>query len=104
MTLLALAPAAVSPMSGSSRVVETILPALAYNAAFSSTVSLQTLANRTVFLDLEAHRSDGALVPLEGRSGTALRLAPGESGAYKLQLKEDPGDTWIEGSLGASVA
>jgi hypothetical protein len=83
-------------MSSASRVVETILPALAYNSACSSTVSLQNLADRAVFLDLEGHRSDGALVPLEGRSGTALRLAPGESGAYKLQIKEDAGDAWVK--------
>ena len=94
ITLVAIALQAASPSS--TRVVETILPALVYNASCSSTVSVQNLADRAVWLQLEAHRSDGALVPLEGHAGNEFRLAAGESGAYKLRVKDDPGDAWVK--------
>jgi len=84
------------PMADSPRFVETIVPALAYNAACSSSVSVQNLASRDVWLQIEAHRSDGALVALEGHEVNEFLLAAGESGAYKLRLKDDPGDAWVK--------
>jgi hypothetical protein len=79
-----------------SRVVETILPALVYNSSCASTVALQNLSNRSVSVEIEAHRSDGALVPLEGNGRNEIQLSAGESGAYKLRLKDDPGDAWVK--------
>jgi hypothetical protein len=78
------------------RVVESILPALAYGPHCWSTIELQNLGDRPVFVTVEGHRSTGALVPLVGHAGILFRLAPGESGSYKLALEEETTGAWVK--------
>jgi hypothetical protein len=78
------------------RVVESTLPALAYGPHCWSTIELQNLGDRPVFVTVEGHRSTGALVPLVGHAGILFRLAPGESGSYKLALEEETTGAWVK--------
>lgn len=78
------------------RVVESILPSLAYGPTCWSSVNVQNLGNRTVAVDLEAHRASGALVGLAGHPEMTIQLAPGERGAYKLQIEEETTGAWIK--------
>jgi hypothetical protein len=78
------------------RVVESILPALAYGPHCWSTIELQNLGDRAVFVTVEGHRSTGALVPLVGHAGMMFHLAPGESGSYKLALEEETTGAWVK--------
>jgi hypothetical protein len=77
------------------RVVESIVPWLAYNSSCWSAVELQNLGNRDVDAEVEAHKSSGALAPLAGRSGIQLRLSAGEHARYKLQLTEETSAAWV---------
>jgi len=77
------------------RVVETIVPWLAYNSSCWSAVELQNLGNREVAAEVEAHKSSGALAPLAGRSGIQVRLSAGERAGYKLQLAEETTGAWV---------
>jgi hypothetical protein len=75
------------------------VPSLAYGPFCSSTVVLQNLAGKPVDVELEAHRSSGALVPLAGHPGRAIHLLPGTQGSYQLQIplqkdEEDSG-AWV---------
>jgi hypothetical protein len=78
-----------------SRVVESIVPWLAYNSACWSAVELRNLGNREVRAEVEAHKSSGALAPLVGQNGIEVRLGAGERAAYKLQLTEDTSAAWV---------
>jgi len=78
---------------GASRVAESVLPALSYGPSCFSTVSLQNLGDRPVRVDVEGHRTSGALVALAGQEGMTVQLAPGEAGNYRLQI--DEGDAWV---------
>ena len=91
---LAAATPSTPPAADSPRVFETVLPALAYSASCSSTVSLRNVAGRAVSLEIEAHRSDGALVAIDNDAGSDIQLAPGESGHFKLHIDNDAGDAW----------
>lgn len=75
-------------------VMESVLPSLAYGPECSSTVVLQNLADRPVDVELEGHRSSGALVPLAGHPGRALHLLPGVQGRYQLQIPEEDRGAW----------
>jgi hypothetical protein len=88
--------AVAAAASSQGRVVESLLPSLAYSAKCSSTVELQNLADRPVTVDIEGHRSTGALVPLIGSSGMAIHLNPGERGSYRLQIEEETIGAWIK--------
>jgi len=77
------------------RVVESIVPWLAYNSSCSSAVELQNLGNREVAAEVEAHKSSGALAPLTGRTGIQVRLSPGDRAEYKLQLTEETTGAWV---------
>jgi hypothetical protein len=77
------------------RVVESIVPWLAYSSSCWSAVEVQNLGNREVAAEVEAHRSNGALAPLVGRSGIQVHLSAGERAAYKLQLSEETSGAWV---------
>ena len=63
--------------------------ASAYGPSCSSTVVLQNLAETAVDVELEGHRSSGALVPLAGHAGRAGPPgSPGDQGSYPVA---DPG-------------
>jgi hypothetical protein len=77
------------------RVVESLVPWLAYNSTCSSSVELQNLGNRDVAAEVEAHKSSGALAPLVGRGGIEVRLGAGERAEFKLQLTADTTGAWV---------
>jgi hypothetical protein len=70
--------------------IPTIVPWLAYSSSCWSAVELQNLGDRGVAVEVEAHKSSGALAPLVGRSGIQVRLNAGEQAEYKLQLPRRP--------------
>ena len=74
---------------------ESVLPSLAYGPSCSSTVVLQNLADTPVDVELEAHRSSGALVPLAGHAGRVIHLEPGMRGSYQLQIQEEETGAWV---------
>ncbi len=78
-----------------SRMVESIVPWLAYNSSCWSAVELQNLGSRDVEAEVEAHKSSGALVPLAGHNGIQMRLSAGEHAEYKLQLPEETTGAWV---------
>jgi hypothetical protein len=78
-----------------SRVVESIVPWMAFNSSCWSAVELQNLGDREVAAEVEAHKSSGALVPLTGRTGIQVRLSAGEHVQYKLQLAEETDGAWV---------
>jgi hypothetical protein len=71
------------------RIVESVVPWLIYNPSCSSVLELQNLGDREVAVEVEAHKSSGALAPLVGHRGNSVRLGPGERAAYKVQLPEE---------------
>jgi hypothetical protein len=76
--------------------VDSVLPSLAYGPYCSSTVVLQNLADTPVDVELEAHRSSGALVPLAGHAGRVIHLLPGARGSYQLQIQEEDSGAWVQ--------
>jgi hypothetical protein len=77
------------------RVVESIVPWLAYNSSCWSAVELQNLGNREVSAEVEAHKSTGALAALVGQTGIQVRLSAGERAEYKLRLTEETTGAWV---------
>jgi hypothetical protein len=77
------------------RVVESIVPWLAYSSSCWSAVELQNLGNREVAAEVEAHKSSGALAALVGHAGIEVRLNAGEHAEYKLQLPEETTGAWV---------
>ena len=73
---------------------DSVLPSLAYGPFCSSTVVLQNLADTPVDVDLEGHRTSGALAPLAGHAGWVIHLAPGARGSYQLQIREEDSGAW----------
>src|ERR1039458_3956033 len=67
---------------------DSVLPSLAYGPYCSSTVSLQNLADTAVDVELVAHRSSGALVPLTGHARKVVHLSAGERASYRLRSEE----------------
>jgi hypothetical protein len=83
-------------LAGPAAPAESVLPSLAYGASCSSTVVLQNLADTPVDVEVEAHRSSGALVPLAGLAGRVIHLAAGARGSYQLQIEEEDGGAWVQ--------
>ena len=79
-----------------ARVVESVLPSLDYGPACWSSVDVHNLGERTVTVDLEAHRAGGALVPLTGHAQVTLQLAPGERSSYRMEVAEESGSGWVK--------
>jgi hypothetical protein len=77
------------------RVVESIVPWLAYNSSCWSAVELQNLGNRDVKAEVEAHKSSGALAPFAGNAGIEVHLSAGERTQYRLQLEDETTDAWV---------
>jgi hypothetical protein len=77
------------------RVVESIVPWLAYNSSCWSAVELKNLGNREVTAEVEAHKSSGALAALTGTSGIEVHLSAGERAQFKLQLTEETSGAWV---------
>jgi len=90
--ILALASAA----AGQERVIESVVPALAYGGKCSSTVTLQNLSDRVVAADVEAHKPGGALAPVAGHPEIAMRLGPRERSSYRPQIEEETLNAWVK--------
>jgi len=78
------------------RVMESVLPALAYGASCSSTVLLQSLTDTPVMVEVEGHRGSGALVPAAGHANLVTRLGPGEQVSYQLEIEEETTTAWVK--------
>jgi hypothetical protein len=84
------------PASEPERVVESVLPALAYGPSCWSSLDLHNLGDRVVTVEVEAHRSSGALVPLVGHPRVVFNLNPGDSVSHRLEIQEETGDAWVK--------
>jgi hypothetical protein len=84
------------PAPAQERMVESVLPALAYGPKCSSTLELHNLGERAVVLEVEGHRSGGALVPLIGHPSLTIRLKAAERVSYKLQTDEETTSAWAK--------
>src|ERR1017187_9969065 len=93
VTLAGAQPAKPAVPAGSA--LESVLPSLAYGPSCSSTVVLQNLADTPVDVELEGHRSSGALAPLAARTGRVIHLVPGERGSYQLLIQEEDSGAWV---------
>jgi hypothetical protein len=87
---------ALLPVAAQERVIESVLPALAYGPKCSSTTELRNLSDRPVTLEVEGHKSTGALAPLSGHPSMTVRLSAAEHVSYKLQMDEETTSAWIK--------
>jgi hypothetical protein len=77
-----------------ARVVESIVPALAYGPACSSVLELRNLGDRDAVVEVEGHRASGAMVAMDGHPGSSIRLERGQRGKYKLEIAEETTGAW----------
>jgi hypothetical protein len=84
------------PVAAQERVIESVLPALAYGAKCSSTVELRNLSDRPVVLEVEGHKGSGALAPLAGHPSNTVRLKGAERTSFKLESEEETTGAWIK--------
>ena len=49
-----------------------------------------------VMVEVEAHRSSGALAALVGHPQVLFRLQAGERASYRLDVQDDSGDAWVK--------
>lgn len=94
--LLCCALCLVPPAVPQERTVESVLPALAYGAKCASTVDLRNLSDRPVTLEIEGHKSTGALAGLVGHPSMTIHLNPVEHTSFKLQIEEETTSAWIK--------
>ena len=78
------------------RIMESVIPALTYTRTCSSTVLLQNLADSPVTIEIEAHRSSGALAPLADEAGMTVHLERGQHDSYKLRIDDEDSSAWIK--------
>jgi hypothetical protein len=82
--------------SEKERYVESVLPSLDYGASCWSSIALQNLGDRDVVVQVEAHRSSGALVPLAGHAQTTVTVQAAERATYRLDISGDSGSAWVK--------
>jgi hypothetical protein len=85
-----------SAASATERYVESVLPSLDYGSSCWSSVTIQNLGGRAVTVQLEAHRSSGALVALTGLAQTTVTIQSGERYIYRLDISGDNGSGWVK--------
>ena len=78
------------------RVVESVLPALAYGPLCSSSVVLRNLSDTSVTVELQGHHASGARAPVLDKAGETVELAPGQQASYKLDIEEETTSAWVE--------
>jgi len=81
--------------AGPARLVESVVPSLAYSHTCSTTVELANLGDRFVYGAVEPHRGSGALVPLSEQPGMTFHLAPGEKKSLTLKIPEMTASAWV---------
>ncbi len=94
--LLAFAAPLALAADKNARVVESVLPSLAYGPSCWSSVDLQNLGDRPVTVELESHRESGALVAIADHPQMSVALSPGERSSFRLQIEEETGSAWIK--------
>ncbi|MDR3701123.1 MAG: hypothetical protein P4L56_15865 [Candidatus Sulfopaludibacter sp.] len=96
MVRLLLLLAGLVTASAQPRMIESIVPALEYGRSCTSSIELRNLSERSVRLEVEAHRAMGGLVPLSGRPGANVELAPYEHVALRLEVEGESGAGWVK--------
>lgn len=84
------------PAAGQERVIQSVVPALAFGPHCSSSVTLQNLSDRAVRVDVEAHKAGGALAPMAEHPEIAVRLAPHAQSRFQPKIEEETEGAWIE--------
>jgi hypothetical protein len=87
--------AAAGAARAQERVVESVVPALLYNSSCHSSVSLRNLGLRPVTVEVEGHKSTGALAALNGLAANTVRMAAGERVGFTLTIEEETTDAWV---------
>jgi len=87
---------ALLPAAAQERVSESVPPALAYGAKCSSTIELRNLSDRPITLEVEGHKSSGALAPLAGHPSMTVRLNATERASYKIETDEETTSAWVK--------
>jgi hypothetical protein len=82
--------------AGKERIVESVLPSLEYGPGCWSSVDLQNLGDRAVWLEIEGHRASGALVALVDRPHMSISLEAGERVSLRLEIAEETGAAWAK--------
>jgi hypothetical protein len=59
-------------------------------------VTLHSLADTPVTVEVEAHRGSGALVPLAGQASQTIDLEPGQQRTYLLVISEETSTAWVK--------
>jgi hypothetical protein len=78
------------------RLIESVLPSLAYGPSCWSSLDLRNLGDRVVSVEVESHRASGALVPLVGHPAMSVRLTAGERASFRVEIQEETGEAWVK--------
>lgn len=81
--------------AGQPRGMETVIPALDYGSACSSSIEAVNLTGRAVEAEFEAHKESGALVLLDGQSGTSVRIPGHGKAVFHLRVENEEGAGWV---------
>jgi len=89
--------ASLANAADKSRFVDSVLASLEDAPPCWSTVRVQNLGDRPATVQIQAHRSSGALVPLQGLAQMSVTLAAGETKEYRLEIPEEEADAngWV---------
>lgn len=82
--------------TAADRMVESVLPALAYGGSCTSSIILQNLGDQPVTVQMEGHRGSGALVAVDGLAGQTVHLNPGQRATYALDIDEITTTAWVK--------
>jgi hypothetical protein len=93
---LLLAALALAPVYGQERLVESVVPALAFGGKCTSTVTMQNLSGRVVLAEVEAHKPSGALAPMVGHPAVAVQLNPGERSSFRPLIEDETESGWVK--------
>jgi hypothetical protein len=73
----------------------TVIPALDYGPACTSSIEAVNLAGHEVEAEFEGHKESGALVLLEGQREASVRIPPRGKAAFKLRVENEEGAGWV---------
>jgi hypothetical protein len=93
-TGILLAAAAGTPL-GPGRVLESVVPGLAYGPACSTVVEMANLGSRPAVVEVEGHRASGALAPA-GAAANPVVLPPGSRKSFRLEIDEETTGAWVK--------
>lgn len=77
------------------RGMETVIPALDYGSACTSSIEAVNVTGSEVEAEFEGHKESGALVLLEGQAETAVHIAPRGKVVFKLRVENEEGAGWV---------